>query len=196
MLSWVKNRNGTFDRSVNFERLMRDSYRQAYSVAYRLTGDSADAEDLVQEAFVRAFRFFHRYDDKLPFSSWMYRIIANAHIDLIRRRGKIKTSSLDHSGVDGLQALEVPDHTYVPGTEMINGSFSDIVQSGLNQMNPEFRLAVVLADIEGLSYEEVAEIMETSVGTVRSRIHRGRVQLRNYLLKNAPESYGRYTSVL
>ena len=196
MLSWVKNRNGTFDRSANFERLMRDSYRQAYSVAYRLTGDSADAEDLVQEAFVRAFRFFHRYDEKLPFSSWMYRIIANAHIDLIRRRGKIKTSSLDHSGVDGLQALEVPDHTYIPGTDLLNGSFSDIVQTGLNEMNPEFRLAVVLADIEGLSYEEVAEIMETSVGTVRSRIHRGRVNLRNYLLKNAPESYGRYASVL
>ena len=196
MLSWVKNRTGTFDRSANFERLMRDSYRQAYSVAYRLTGDSADAEDLVQEAFIRAYRFFHRYDDKLPFSSWMYRIIANAHIDLIRRRGKIKTSSLDHSGVDGQQAMEVADHTYVPGTEMINGSFSENVQAGLNQMNPEFRLAVVLADIEGLSYEEVAEIMETSVGTVRSRIHRGRVQLRTFLLKNAPESYGRYTNVL
>lgn len=196
MLSWVKIRNGTFDRSSNFEQLMSDSYRQAYSVAYRLTGDSADAEDLVQEAFIRAFRFFHRYDNKLPFSSWMYRIIANAHIDQIRRKGKIKTSSLDHSGSDGLQAFEVPDNTYVPGADMINGSFSETVQNGLNQMNSEFRLAVVLADIEGLSYEEVSEIMETSVGTVRSRIHRGRVQLRTYLLKNAPESYGRYVNVL
>lgn len=196
MLSWVKNQEGTFDRSVHFERLMRDSYRQAYSVAYRLTGDSADAEDLVQEAFVRAYRFFHRYDDKLPFSSWMYRIIANAHIDLIRRKGKIKTSSLDHTGSDGLQALEVPDFTNVPGTEMVNGSFSETVQEGLNQMNSEFRMAVILADIEGLSYEEVAEVMETSVGTVRSRIHRGRVQLRTFLLKAAPESYGRYVNVL
>ena len=196
MLSWVKNRAGTFDRSSNFERLMRDSYRQAYSVAYRLTGDSADAEDLVQEAYIRAYRFFHRYDDKLPFSSWMYRIIANAHIDLIRRRGKIKVSSLDHSGTDGQQAFEVADHTNVPGNELITGSFSEVVQSGLNQMNPEFRLAVVLADIEGLSYEEVADIMETSVGTVRSRIHRGRVQLRSYLLENAPESYGRYAHVV
>lgn len=196
MLSWVKNRTGTFDRSANFERLMRDSYRQAFSVAFRLTGDTADAEDLVQEAYIRAYRFFHRYDDKLPFSSWMYRIIANAHIDLIRRRGKIKTSSLDHSGSDGQQAFEVADHSYVPGDELVNGSFSEIVQNGLNQMNPEFRLAVVLADIEGLSYEEVAEIMETSVGTVRSRIHRGRVQLRSFLLANAPESYGRYAHVM
>ena len=196
MLSWVKNRTGTFDRSAHFERLMRDSYRQAFSVAYRLTGDSVDAEDLVQEAYVRAFRFFHRYDEKLPFSSWMYRIIANAHIDLIRRRGKIRTSSLDHSGSDGQQAYEVADHTNIPGDELISSSFSEVVQAGLNQMNPEFRLAVVLADIEGLSYEEVAEIMETSVGTVRSRIHRGRVQLRNFLLKAAPESYGRYVNVL
>ena len=130
MLSWVKNQEGTFDRSVHFERLMRDSYRQAYSVAYRLTGDSADAEDLVQEAFVRAYRFFHRYDDKLPFSSWMYRIIANAHIDLIRRKGKIKTSSLDHTGSDGLQALEVPDFTNVPGRAISNPSvFSKIMRS-------------------------------------------------------------------
>lgn len=196
MLSWVKNRNGTFDRSSNFERLMRDSYRQAYSVAYRLTGDSADAEDLVQEAYIRAFRFFHRYDEKLPFNSWMYRIIANAHIDLIRRRGKIKTSSLDHSGSDGLQAFDVADHSNLPGADMISSSFSEVVQAGLNKMNPEFRLAVVLADIEGLSYEEVADIMETSVGTVRSRIHRGRVQLRTFLLQAAPESYGRYASVL
>jgi RNA polymerase sigma-70 factor (ECF subfamily) len=196
MLSWVKNKSGTFDRSANFERLMRDSYRQAYSVAYRLTGDSTDAEDLLQEAYIRAYRFFHRYDEKLPFNSWMYRIIANAHIDLIRRKGKIKTSSLENSGGDGQQAFEVADHTNVPGDEMINGSFSETVQTGLNQMNPEFRLAVVLADIEGLSYEEVAEIMETSVGTVRSRIHRGRVQLRTFLLDNAPESYGRYANVL
>jgi RNA polymerase sigma-70 factor (ECF subfamily) len=161
-----------------------------------LTGDTADAEDLVQEAFVRAYRFFHRYDDKLPFNSWMYRIISNAHIDLIRRRGKIKASSLDHSGSDGMQAFDVPDHTNVPGTDLVNESFSETVQNGLNKMNPEFRLAVILADIEGLSYEEVAEIMETSVGTVRSRIHRGRVQLRTYLLKTAPESYGRYVNVL
>lgn len=196
MLSWVKNRAGTFDRSAHFEQLMRDSYRQAYSVAYRLTGDSVDAEDLVQEAYLRAYRFFHRYDEKLPFSSWMYRIIANAHIDLIRRKGKLRTSSLDHSGADGLQAFEVADHTNIPGDELVNGSFSEVVQNGLNQMNSEFRLAVVLADIEGLSYEEVAEIMETSVGTVRSRIHRGRVQLRTFLLKHAPESYGRYANVL
>ncbi|MBI1334942.1 MAG: sigma-70 family RNA polymerase sigma factor [Armatimonadetes bacterium] len=196
MLSWVKNRTGTLDRSANFERLMRDSYRQAFSVAFRLTGDAADAEDLLQEAYIRAFRFFHRYDEKLPFNSWMYRIIANAHIDLIRRRGKLKTSSLDHSGSDGQQAFEIADHSNVPGDELVNSSFSEIVQTGLNKMNPEFRLAVILADIEGLSYEEVAEIMETSVGTVRSRIHRGRVQLRTFLLDNAPESYGRYAHVL
>ncbi|HLO97947.1 MAG TPA: sigma-70 family RNA polymerase sigma factor [Fimbriimonas sp.] len=196
MLTWVKNRTGSFDSAVHFERLMRDSYRQAYSVAYRLTGDASDAEDLLQEAFVRAYRFFHRYDDSLPFNSWMYRIIANAHIDLIRRKGRLKTSSLDQGGAEGNQAFEIPDSTFAPDAAIMNNGFSDTVQQGLNEMNPEFRMAVILADIEGLSYEEVAEIMETSVGTVRSRIHRGRVQLRNFLLKAAPEAYGRYANVL
>ena len=196
MLSLIKSRTITADHSHAFEARMKESYRQAYSVAYRLTGHPADAEDLLQEAYLRAYRFYHRYDSSLPFISWLYRIISNAHIDLVRRRAKIRTSSLDQTGPDGTQAYEVADSTFKPDVDLLNNSFTDEVQKSLNAMNPEFRMAVVLTDIEGLSYEEVAAIMETSVGTVRSRIHRGRIQLRTALLKIAPDVYGRYTDEL
>ncbi len=177
------------DRQALFESLVREAYRPAYGLAYRLTGNAAEAEDLMQETFVRAFRFFHRYDEGLPFASWVYRIMTNAHIDLVRRRGKLKTTSLDHGGHEGTGGWDVPDPDSAPDREMMRGAVDDTVQAGLMAMTAEFRTAVLLADVEGLAYEEVAEIMRTSVGTVRSRIHRGRKQLRAYLVKHAPETY-------
>lgn len=178
------------DRQALFESLVREAYRPAYGLAYRLTGNASEAEDLMQETFVRAFRFFHRYDDTLPFASWLYRIMTNAHIDLVRRRGKLRTTSLDHGASDGSSGWEVPDPESAPDREMMRNAVDDTVQAGLMSMTAEFRTAVLLADVEGLAYEEVAEIMRTSVGTVRSRIHRGRKQLRAYLLKHAPGVYG------
>lgn len=172
-----------------FEDLLRRSHRQAYGLAYRLTGDRNEAEDLVQESFLRAFRFFHRYDEALPFTSWLYRIMANAHIDMMRRKGKLRTTSLDHGAGDGDQAWDVPATDATPDRILLDDAMGAEVQNGLNAMNPEFRTAVLLSDVEGMAYEEVAEIMGTSVGTVRSRIHRGRKQLRDHLVRNAPENY-------
>lgn len=177
------------DRATLFEGLIRDSHKQAYSLAFRLTGNAAEAEDLVQESFVRAYRFFHRYDESLPFTSWLYRIMANAHIDLVRRRGRLRTTSLEGAGTDGSGTWELPDREASPDRLMMQAALEEPVQEALMAMTPEFRTAVLLADVEGLAYEEVAEIMKTSVGTVRSRIHRGRKQLREHLLKHSPESY-------
>lgn len=171
---------------------MRASHKQAYSFAFRLCGNSHEAEDLVQEAFVRAYKFFHRFDESLSFNSWLFRIMTNAHIDMLRRKGRLKTTSLDVQGEDGRSGWDVPDETSIPDREMLSNALEDVVQNGLNRMNPEFRAAVVLADLEGMAYEEVAAVMNTSVGTVRSRIHRGRKLLRHYLQIHAPETYGRY----
>jgi len=177
-------------RERAYENLVRSSYRSAYTFAYRLTGNSAEAEDLVQETFLRAYRFFNRYDDRLPFSSWLYRIMANAHIDMVRRRGRIKTTPLEGNGPEGDGTWDLPDHDSAPDKMMLRGCLEEPVQKGLLAMTAEFRTAVLLADVEGLAYDEVAAIMGTSVGTVRSRIHRGRKQLRQYLLKHAPKMYG------
>ncbi len=173
-----------------FESLMRDVYKPAYTLAYRLTGNAVEAEDLVQDSFIRAYRFFARYDDRLPFSSWLYRIMTNAHIDMVRRRGRIKTTPLEGGGPDGSATWDLPDTESSPDRMMLQASLEEPVQRGLMAMTPEFRTAVLLADVEGLAYEEVAEIMGTSVGTVRSRIHRGRRQLKKYLVHHAPKLYG------
>ncbi|AIE84942.1 sigma-70 family RNA polymerase sigma factor [Fimbriimonas ginsengisoli] len=184
------------DRTALFEQLIRDTNKQAYSLAYRLTGNSAEAEDLVQESFLRAYRFFHRYDDSLPFTSWLYRIMTNAHIDMVRRRGRIRTTSLESAGSDGTTTWDLPDTEAAPDRVMMENSLEEPVQKALMAMTPEFRTAVLLADVEGMAYEEVADIMRTSVGTVRSRIHRGRKQIRNHLLKHAPQTYGSFCDEL
>lgn len=178
------------EKQQAFESLLRKSYRQAYSLAVRLTGNSAEAEDLVQETFVRAYRFFHRYDDSLPFTNWLYRIMSNAHIDGVRRKGRIRTTSLEQSSSSGVTTIEVPDLTSSPDRDLWNRAMDDNIQDGLNQMTSEFRTAVLLADVEGMAYEEIADVMKTSVGTVRSRIHRGRKQLRNFLMKRCPQTFG------
>lgn len=165
---------------------MKDTSRQAYGVAYRLTGDPMEAEDLVQETFVRAFRFFHRYDETLPFANWLFRIMTNVHIDTVRRKQRLKTTSLEQDGPYGAETLEVADHSSSPDASLWDSALEEPIQLGLKAMNAEFRTAMVLADVEGLSYEEVADIMGTSVGTVRSRIHRGRKQLREYIVEKAP----------
>ncbi len=177
------------NRAALFDDLVKQTHRQAYSLAFRLTGNSSEAEDLVQESLVRAYRFFHRYDESLPFSSWLYRIMANAHIDMVRRRGRLRTTSIEGSGADGSSTWDLPDPEASPDRLMLESALDEPVQTALMAMTPEFRTAVLLADVEGMAYEEVAEIMKTSVGTVRSRIHRGRKQLRSHLLKNAPETY-------
>lgn len=180
--TWVRGLVQTKEeRRPLFERLMSDTQRQAYSMAVRLTGDATEAEDLLQETYVRAFRFFHRYDESLPFTSWLFRIMTNLHIDSSRRRARIKTVSLDQVGPEGNQTWDIADETAIVEREIVETALDGPIELGLKALNPEFRTAVLLADVEGLSYEEIAHVMETSVGTVRSRIHRGRRQLRSYL---------------
>jgi len=183
-------------KAARFENCMAQSYRQVFNLAVRLTETHAEAEDLVQEAYLRAFRFFDKYDRGLSFTNWMYRIVGNTHIDLIRRHKKLKTARLDGGGENGIGTWDIADGTRnaeeAMSFELVDGE----LEEGLNTLSAEFRMSVVLADVMGFAYEEVAEIMETSVGTVRSRLHRGRKQLRTFLLKSAPDKYGRYVNEL
>ena len=168
---------------TEFDALVQRHHRQAYNVAYRMTGNRSDAEDLTQETFLRAFRFFDRYNREMPFDNWLYRIMTRVFIDTLRRRPKIKSLSLDaplNSGDSGDSDvfLEVPDYEADPERMMLTDSLDEPLQRALVALPEEFRLAVILADIEGLSYEEIAEVMGCTVGTVRSRLHRGRKRLR------------------
>jgi RNA polymerase sigma-70 factor (ECF subfamily) len=168
---------------AEFEKLVERTQRQAYNMAYRMTGNHEDAEDLTQEAYLRAYRSFRSYNRQLPFESWFFRILSNLFIDLLRRRPKQKALSLDQP-VDSGEAgdenllLQIPDEGSDPERSLMDQVMDERLQKALAALPEAFRVAVLLCDVEGRSYEEIAEIMGSSIGTVRSRIHRGRLQLR------------------
>ena len=148
-----------------------------------MAGNHSDAEDLTQETFLRAYRFFDRYNREMPFENWLYRIMLRVFIDELRKRPRFKTQSLDQSlslgdSGDADVLLEIPDYDFNPEQMVLNDALDEKLQRALNALPEEFRIAVILADIEGLSYEEIAETMKCSLGTVRSRLHRGRKLLR------------------
>jgi RNA polymerase sigma-70 factor (ECF subfamily) len=164
-----------------FDRLVQRYHKQAFNIAYRMTGNHADAEDLTQEAFVRAFRFFGNYRRDWPFDNWLYKIMSNLFVDDLRRKPKAKLQSLDQP-IDGGRNedvyLEISDLSTNPERIVMTDELDEHIQRALNLLPPDFRMTVVLADIEGMSYEEISVVMHCSLGTVRSRLHRGRKLLR------------------
>lgn len=170
---------------VGFEDLVRTHYKRVYNVAYRLTGNAHDAEDLTQEAFLRAYRSYSSYNPALPFQNWIYRIIGNLHIDRYRRKPKAQVLSLDAKlkSQDGEVAVEIPDWSMNPEDAAVATELEGAMQEALSELPEAFRTAVVLVDIEGLSYEETSDAMQTSIGTVRSRVFRGRQMLRDRVEK-------------
>jgi RNA polymerase sigma-70 factor (ECF subfamily) len=168
-----------------FEKLVSRTQRQAYNMAYRMTGNRDDAEDLTQEAYLRAYRSFEKYDRALPFENWFFRILSNLFVDRLRRKPKQTPLSLNQSmaNADGDDdfTLELPDEESNPEIQLMKDVVDERIQKALAAMPEEFRNAVLLCDVEGMSYEEIAQTMGTSIGTVRSRIHRGRLMLRKYM---------------
>ena len=168
-----------------FEKLIERTQRQAYNMAYRMTGNRDDAEDLTQEAYLRAYRSFGTYNRQLPFESWFFRILSNLFIDLMRRRPKQKPLSLDQPMGDEESEenllLQIAEESANPERDLMERVLDERLQSALLALPEVFRVAVLLCDVQSKSYEEIAEIMGSSIGTVRSRIHRGRTLLRRML---------------
>jgi RNA polymerase sigma-70 factor (ECF subfamily) len=170
-------------RLAAFEELVQRHQTQIYRVAYRLTGNHDDAEDLAQEAVVEAFRAFDRYQPGTYFDRWLYRIMSRTYIDTVRRRNRRPVVSLDAPVAgegDPLVAL-MGDSRQDPQQITEATDLDGLIQAALDRLPDEFRAAVVLADIEGLSYDEVAGALRCPVGTVRSRLHRARQMLREAL---------------
>ena len=153
---------------------------RVFRLALRLTGNRHDAEDLTQEVFVRVFRSLHTYTPG-TFEGWLHRITTNLFLDQARRKQRIRFDALSDE-----RAARLASPVAAPDTAYAEGTFDDDVETALAALPPDFRAAVVLCDIEGLSYEEIAEILGAKIGTVRSRIHRGRALLRSALAHRAP----------
>ncbi len=169
--------NLTEREQIRFNELMEGTYRKVYNMAFRLSGNRADAEDLTQEAFFRAYRSFNEFEGDRPFENWIFRIVTRLFLDMLRtRRRRVKAVSYDSplmngSGDENLY-FEMPDTSSNPEQKILEGSFSEDLQKALNALSPEQRLLITLADIEGVAYKEIAEILGKPVGTIRSRLHR------------------------
>jgi RNA polymerase sigma factor (sigma-70 family) len=164
----------------SWEEIVRTHSARVYRLAYRLTGNAHDAEDLTQDVFVRVFRSLHSYTPG-TFEGWLYRITTNLFLDSARRKKKIRFDGF----VDDAQE-RLPGREPTPERAALDQMFDVDVCNALSSLAPEFRAAVVLCDIEGYSYEEVASTLGIKLGTVRSRIHRGRAMLRKELAHRAP----------
>src|SRR5688572_8077846 len=167
----------TSQEQVRFNELMDATYKKVYNMAYRLSGSRADAEDLTQEAFFRAYRSFRDYEGDRPFENWIFRIVTRLFLDLLRtRRRRVKAVSYDTplatAGGDDNLFFEMPDHSPNPEETLLEGTFSEDLQKALNSLSPEQRLLVTLADIEGVPYKDIADMLGKPVGTIRSRLHR------------------------
>jgi RNA polymerase sigma-70 factor, ECF subfamily len=158
----------------SWDELVRQHADRVYRLAYRLSGNHQDAEDLTQETFIRVFRSVQNYQPG-TFEGWLHRITTNLFLDMVRRRTRIRMEALPED-YDRVPADE-------PDPEQIyhDSRLGPDLQAALDSLPPEFRAAVVLCDIEGLSYEEIGATLGVKLGTVRSRIHRGRQALRDYL---------------
>ena len=178
------------ERRERFEREALPLLDQLYSAALRTTQNAADAEDLVQETYAKAWAAFHQYQPGTNLKAWMYRILTNSYINSYRKRQREPLQS-DAADIEDYQLHRAGNHSSSGGRSAEDVALDHLpdsdVKRALLSIPEEFRLAVYFADVEGYSYKEIADIMQTPIGTVMSRLHRGRRQLRDLLTEYAAE---------
>ncbi|OLT39744.1 RNA polymerase subunit sigma [Serinicoccus sp. CNJ-927] len=178
------------ERAARFEREAMPLLDQMYSAALRTTRNPTDAEDLVQETYAKAFAAFHQYRPGTNLRAWMYRILTNSYINSYRKKQRQPLES-DAADVEDYQLARAASHSSTglrsAEAEALDHLPDSDVTRALASIGEDFRMAVYLADVEGFAYKEIAEIMDTPIGTVMSRLHRGRKQLRDLLTDYAVE---------
>ncbi|WP_208292782.1 sigma-70 family RNA polymerase sigma factor [Naumannella halotolerans] len=178
------------ERSARFERDAMEYLDQLYGAALRMTRNPTDAEDIVQDTYARAFASFHQFKPGTNLRAWLYRILTNTYINSYRKAQRQPQIS-GGEDVQDWQLHRAAEHDSAglrsAEAEALDRLPDGAVQDALAQLRPEFRMAVYLADVEGFAYKEIAEIMDTPIGTVMSRLNRGRSQLRSLLTDHARE---------
>jgi RNA polymerase sigma-70 factor (ECF subfamily) len=171
------------EQSAFLQQAMEQYGKATYNFAYRLTQNEPDARDLTQEAFLRVYRAWRSFQPGTSFLSWIYRIVTNLYRDELRRRkGRYEEEIPEDNApqvLGGQQSLAV-----TPIEDYVEAQLSERLQRALEALSPDQRQVVVLADIDQFSYQEIAEVVGCSIGTVRSRLHRARAQLRRIIEKS------------
>lgn len=175
-----------------FNRLVMAYQSTAFNVAYRVVGSSDAAADACQDAFVKAYKSIQQYQGG-SFKSWLLRIVTNTCYDQLRYSKRRPATSLENLADNPEEHnTKLVSENEPPEEQVLRGELGDLIQVGINQLPEDQRVIVVLSDIQGLSYQEIAEIIDQPLGTVKSRLSRGRSRLRDFLLKRQELLPGQY----
>ncbi|MFZ5945407.1 MAG: RNA polymerase sigma factor [Bacillota bacterium] len=174
----ARSQNGDLNA---FEELVAKYERKVYAIAYRFMGNPEDASDLSQEAFLKAFQSIKGFRQEASFSTWICRIVSNVCRDELRKLKRTSKTSLDEEIwlEEGTVAKQLKDESPTPEQIFESNELKEYLQGLINNLTPEYRMVVVLRDIKGYSYEEIAEILDCSLGTVKSRLNRARKALKD-----------------
>ncbi|MDO4989790.1 MAG: sigma-70 family RNA polymerase sigma factor [Eubacteriales bacterium] len=168
-----------------FEKLVLEYEKSVYAITQRMTGNAEDAADMTQETFIKAYNSLSSFRGESKFSVWLYRIATNVCLDFLRSRSRKPTVSLSMEDDDGEEVeLDIADESQSPERLLERGLTRDAVRRGLNALSPEYRQILLLREIQGLSYEEISDVLTLEVGTVKSRIFRARKRLCAFLLED------------
>ena len=178
------------EKQAAFEEEMVPHLDILYNYALRLTTDPSDAEDLVQESMIKAYRFFHSYERGTNAKGWLYRILRNAFINNYRKKSR-RPTEVDYADIAPFyeSVRSEQSNTTDMQEQMFQGMMSDEISNALNRLPEDFRTVVMLCDVEGFTYEEIANMLDVPIGTIRSRLHRGRNLLREQI-KDYAAKYG------
>ncbi len=175
----------------SFEELIYQYEKKVYNVALRVFKNPEDAKDISQDVFIKIYKNLDKFDNKSSFSTWIYRITTNTCIDELRKRKGKETVSIDNDIEDdeGRFKREFADNEPTPEEKVISKEGESEIIKSMNTLSDEHRTIIVMRDIEGLSYTEISEIIGVSIGTVKSRISRARLQLKNIILKREQKDF-------
>lgn len=168
-----------------FAELLEAYEKPVYNLCLRMTGNPEDAADMTQEAFLKVWRGAAQYQFESSFSTWLYRLTSNVCIDFLRSKKRRQTVSLTvEEEQDGTQELEIADPAPLPEEQVLHSETKREIAAAMEALEEDFRLILTLRLVENLSYEQIADAMDLKVGTVKSRLARARIKLKNILAKN------------
>lgn len=171
---------------IAFEKLIISHEKTVYNIAYRMFNNEEDTKDIAQEVFIKIYKNLNKFDGNCKISTWIHRITVNTCIDELRKRKGKETSSIDSliDLDDGEVQKQYTDNSFNPEQSLINKEDIEDLKNAINLLSENHKALIVLRDIQGLSYNEISEITQISLGTIKSRISRARIQLKNIIMNN------------